>query len=244
MQTQAAANEPYEPYKYHPAIRSITSQNVDKKGPWARALHDMIDNARRAVTRWEQAAFDATKAACPDVNYPSLGDGETEGAIRAVATLRRYRRDVKRLEMMLGLEAAGRDMAHLDDEIAKCIDKNGSNMQETIIRRLFKGGPCDIHYDWKRTIERRMDRMRKAGRLDMSYGYGRQQTKWYVVTAEVVTQRKAEKVQAAKDEAARKVRRAREKAVVEFLATKGMKASAEYGRVKMSLKDVEKLLGL
>jgi hypothetical protein len=44
--------------------------------------------------------------------------------------------------------------------------------------------------------------------------------------------------------AKREVRRAREKAVVEFLKAKGLSAQAEYGQVTMSLEAVESLLGL
>jgi len=237
MQTQTTTPEPY---KYHPALRKITDDNIHKYGEWAWVIHVMVMSARRSLARWEQAAFDATRAAQPDVKHPSLGGGETEAAVRTRAVLRRFRADVKRLEMMLALEVAGRDMAHLDDEIVKCIDNNGANMKATIIRRLFKAGSCDIDYDWARAIERRLLRMQAAGRLDV---VGRR-TKWYVVTPQVLAEREAAKERRAKQAASEKVREAREAAVIEMMEAKGVKAKAEYGRVEMKLADIEKLLGL
>lgn len=216
--------------------------------PWARVVQDMITNARKERRRWERAAFDAAKAANPDVKYPSLGDGMTEAAIRTVGTLRRLSKDIKRLEMMLALEVAGRDMAHLNDEIVRCIDKNGANMQATIIRRLFQSGLCDIDYYWTEYIERRIEKMRKADRLGRIYGSGRTQTKWYVVTTEVIESRKAAKRCREKHAAAEAVRKSRQAAVVELLRSQGYESAhpGDYddSRVILSVTDMEKMLGL
>lgn len=229
-----------EPYKYQPVIRHITNENVHKHGVWAVVLHTMIMNARRAMRRWEEAAFDAAHAA----GAKGLDESDDPIAVRTCSALRRYRRDVDRLEMMLALEVAKRDMAHLDDEIVSCFRKDTAHMGETIVRRLFKSGPCSIDYGWTRFVQTRLERMRKAGRLDTNYGFGREQTKWYVVTPEVIADRKAAKERRAKEEAKRKVRRAREKAVVEFLKAKGLSAQAKYGQVTLSLEAMETLLGL
>lgn len=229
-----------EPYKYHPVIRHITNENVHKHGVWAVVIHTMIMNARRAMRRWEEAAFDAAHAA----GAKGLDESDDPIAVRTLSALRRYRRDVDRLEMMLALEVAKRDMAHLDDEIVSCFKKDTAHMEETIVRRLFKSGPCSIDYGWTRFVQKRLARMRKAGRLATNYGFGREQTKWYVVTPKVIADRKAAKERRAKEEAKRKVRQAREKAVVAFLEEKGIRATAEYGQVTLNLKAMETLLGL
>lgn len=242
---QAETRE-HEPYKYHPVIRQITDANVHKHGAWAVVIHAMVLNARRMVDRWEQAAFAAAEAA----GAGSLSESKDPEAVRTYRTLTRYRRDVKRLEMMLALEVAGRDMAHLNREIVSCFDKNGGeHMQETIIRRLFKAGRyLDLDYDWKQYVQRRMERMRERGKLDYGWGFGRQQTKWYVVTPEVIAQRKASKRAQAKQAAEQKVCEARQAAVLAYLKAQGY-GSAEAPRyssteVTLSVDDLERLLGL
>ena len=229
-----------EPYEHYPVIRHVNDKNIATFGPWACVLHDMIKSARRNRRRWEQAAFDAAHAE----GKTNMYDAEFPRARLAVA---RYRKDVKRLVMMLALEIAERDMANLDEEIIACFAKGKQHMQETIVRRLFavpRGMRVD--YDWEVHVHRLMADMQRANRLGIEHGFGNhRRTKWYVMTPEIIEQRQMAAQRRKRAEAARQVEIAARDALLARLREAGIAArerNCNHTEVIVNAKDLELLL--
>lgn len=233
-------------FRHTPAIRHITAATVDRYGPWARVLFDQYVSAERERGRWEAAAFAAAEAAGQD----RLDASPDPDAKRTYAALRRCRKATTRLSMCLALEVAGRlDGERLGDEIVKCITTENGNMPETIIRRLFKVKHIEwLDYDWRKFVERMMGRMLKKKRLGESWGWGRQQTKYFVITPKYLEQKRQEREDRILQEAEQKAQEARQEAVLKVLESRGYTSarSARYGHdeVVLSVEHVEQLLGI
>jgi len=232
-------------YPHTPVLKHINTENVDELGTWARVIHDMVMNARRDYRRWERAAFTAAEAE----GVRNLSNAKSPAAVHAIRTRRRLDKIVDRLEMALALELAGRDLTHVGDEIVNsCFTKGKAHKAETLIKRLFKAGTRYVEYGWVQYVERILDKLVKAGRLSTRSAERTYDTMYYVVTPEIIAERKARKAARAKAEAQEKVKKARQEAVVALLKAKGCESAEGNGythkRVSVSVSDLEKLLGL
>lgn len=222
-------------FKHTPVIRHITAANVDRYGPWARVLFDMYVAAARNESRWEMAYFANDDEEAPD----------DVKRVRSKAV-----EDRRNLSMLLALEVAGRlDGDRLGDEIVKCITTPEGNMPETIVKRLFKVKYTEwLDYHWRQRIDRLMERMIRKGRLGRNYGWGRTQTKYFVITPEYLERRRREREDAILQEAQQKAQEARQEAVLKVLKSRGYQSARakSYSDVEvvLSVTDVEQLLGI
>lgn len=220
-------------YPYHPVLRNVSPASLSS---WGRVIHTMVLNARGQERRWEVAAFDAAHAD----GHQSLNSSTSPAAVHAYRTLVRYRTDIRRLEMMLALEVAKRDMADIEGEIAACIDKGG-NMKGTIIHRLFRAGSCELDYHWFNYVDRVMSQMAKDDQI-CSQRSNAGHEKWVVVTESVRQARELHNKRWQERMARDADREVRVKAVVKALKARGIVATGEYGRVTLAVEDIEQLL--
>lgn len=152
-------------------------------------------------------------------------------------------------EVVLVAAKAGRDLSSMSTvkaDLLTCFSKNGRHGHETLARRYFRVKYSTAKQDdFVRSVLRLLKDEGKVRRVH--HGKHTYATAWKVVTPEEIAAKKEAKEEQAKNEAARKVRKARREAIIDYLKAKGYESGARamYGHgVSLSLDDFEQLLGL